>query len=150
MGQITSGVGLVSGLPIAEIVDQLIAIEARPKRLVESRVAVLQSQQVAFQDINAKLLALKLSVGNLTSPTTFSGTTASSSNENVLTATSSTSATPGTYNFIVDRLVSTSAGRRSVRMGTMGRVRRALCEPTPAPRGSPSTENASISTSLDE
>ncbi len=107
MGQITSGVGLVSGLPIAEIVDQLIAIESRPKQFIQSRVAVLQSQQVAFQDINAKLLALKLSVTNLASSTTFSGTTTSSTNENVLAATSSTSATPGSYNFIVDRLVST-------------------------------------------
>ena len=107
MGQITSGVGLVSGLPIAEIVDQLIAIESRPKQIIQSRVAVLQSQQVAFQNINAKLLALKLSVTNLASSTTFSGTTTSSTNENVLAATSSTSATPGSYNFIVDRLVST-------------------------------------------
>ena len=107
MGQITSGVGLVSGLPTADIIDQLIAIEARPKLIVEQRIAVLQSQQIAFQDINAKLLALKLSASAFVTNKTFDTTTASSSDESVLSATSSTSATPGTYSFIVDRLVST-------------------------------------------
>jgi len=107
MGQITSGVGLVSGLPISDIIDQLIAIEARPKQIVEQRIAVLQSQQIAFQDINAKLLALKLSASGFSTNKTFDTTTALSSDEAALSAISASSATPGTYSFIVDRLVST-------------------------------------------
>ena len=107
MGQISTGVGLISGLPIADIIDQLIAIESRPKQFVESRIAVLQSQQVAFQDINAKLLALKLRGDTLSAIGTFRGTQAASSNESILTATSSSGATPGSYTFISDRLVST-------------------------------------------
>ena len=107
MGQITSGVGQISGLPISDIIDQLIAIEARPKQIVEQRIAVLQSQQIAFQDINAKLLALKLSASGFSTNKTFGTTTALSSNEAALSAISVSSATPGTYSFIVDRLVST-------------------------------------------
>ena len=49
---ITSGVGLISGLPIADIVNQLIAIEARPRNFVENRNAILQAQQIALQSIS--------------------------------------------------------------------------------------------------
>ena len=106
MGQITSGIGLISGINTAELIDQLLAIEARPKALVQNRVAVLQAQQVAFQDINAKLLSLKLSANALATNSSFKATSATSSNEDVLTATSGTTAVPGTYDFAVDRLVS--------------------------------------------
>ena len=107
MGQISSGVGLISGINFADLIDQLIALESRPKSIVESQNARLTTQQVAFQDINAKLLAHKFSVTSLLASSIFDATTASSSNETVLTATSTSSATPGTYSFTVDRLVST-------------------------------------------
>ncbi|MAE64180.1 MAG: hypothetical protein CMJ18_07875 [Phycisphaeraceae bacterium] len=107
MGQITSGVGLISGLPTADIIDQLMQIEERPKLLIEQRNAVLQSQQIAFQDVSAKLLALELSVSSFRTDRVFSQTSASTSNDAVLEATSTASATPGTYSFLVDRLVTT-------------------------------------------
>ncbi|MEM9020241.1 MAG: flagellar filament capping protein FliD [Planctomycetota bacterium] len=105
MGQITTGTGLVSGLDIQGIVSQLIAIEARPRDLVQNRNEVLQSQQVAFQDLNAQLLSLKNSTDNLTNASSFAGTTASSSDESIVSVSSGTGATPGTYSFIVNRLV---------------------------------------------
>ena len=107
MGQITSGVGLISGINTAQLIDQLLALEARPKELVEQRNAVLTSQQVAFQDINARLLALKLSAGSFTDERIFQATSATSSNESVLTVSSSASTVPGTFDFVVDRLVTT-------------------------------------------
>ncbi len=107
MGQISTGVGLISGINFADLIDQLIALESRPKTLVESANVRLTTQQFAFQDINAKLLAFKLSTTNLLSASAFNATQASSSNEAVLTATSTNSATPGSYSFAVDRLVST-------------------------------------------
>lgn len=106
MGQITTGTGLISGLDIQGIVSQLIAIDARPRNLVQSRNEVLKSQQVAFQELNAKLLSLKNSTGSLSKASGFSGTTATSSDESVLSVSSGTGATPGTYSFIVNRLVS--------------------------------------------
>lgn len=106
MGQITTGTGLISGLDISSIVDQLIAIEARPINLVESRNEVLQSQQIALQDLNAKLLSLKTATNSIAESSAFSGTTSSSSDDTVLSVSSGTGATPGTYSFIVNRLVS--------------------------------------------
>ena len=106
MGTITTGTGLISGIDIAGLIDQLIALEGRPKRLVEQRNAVLTAQQTALQDINAKLLGLKFNVDSLTGATTYNATTAATSNESVLTVTSGAGAVPGNYNFTVDRLVS--------------------------------------------
>lgn len=106
MGQITTGVGLVSGLDIASIVDQLVAIQARPRQQVEQRNVVLQSQQVAFQDVNARVLAAQSAVNRFSTETVFQGTTATSSDESVLTATSTTGAVPGNYTFRVAQLVS--------------------------------------------
>ena len=107
MGQITSGIGLVSGIDIASLVDQIMSLEARPKNLVVQQNAVLSAQQVAFQEISAKLLVLKLTASRIASTGTFDATNASSTNEAILTATSSSATVPGTYSFIVDRLVST-------------------------------------------
>ena len=106
MGQISTGVGLVSGINIAGIVDQLIAVETRPKTLIQQRNTVLQSQQAAFGGINAKLLSLKLRAQELANPTTFRATSATSSNEDALTVTSSAGATRGSFDFRVKQLVS--------------------------------------------
>lgn len=114
MGQITTGVGLISGLDINGIVEQLIAIEARPKNLVERRNEVIRSQQVAFQDINARLLALKGSSDAISGSTSFTGTTSSSSDESIVSVSSGLGATPGTYQFTVGRLV---AAQQSITRG---------------------------------
>jgi flagellar hook-associated protein 2 len=105
MGQITSGIGLISGIDTASLIDQLIQIQTGPRRQVEQRNAILQAQSVAFQDINAKLLSFKLNASSLSRSTTFRATSATSSNESVATATSTESATPGSYTFTVSRLV---------------------------------------------
>ena len=105
MGQITTGVGLISGINTAQLIDQLMAIESRPKSLIQQRNTVLTTQQVAFQDVNAKLLSLKVAAGSLSSASIFNSTAATSSDESVLTATTTSSANPGTYAFSVARLV---------------------------------------------
>jgi len=105
MGQISSGVGLISGLPINDIIDQLVAIESRPRDQAHKQVAVLNSQQIAFQDINAKLLSLKLGVSGFATNRTFNQTTITSSDSALLGASTSSSVNPGSYSFIVDRLV---------------------------------------------
>ena len=107
MGQISTSVGLASGIDYGSLVDQLMLIEARPKQLIESRSAVLTSQQVAYQAINARLLALKMSADALAESRTFNSTIATSSDESVMTASTGISTTAGTYDFTVDRLLST-------------------------------------------
>ncbi|MCC7146828.1 MAG: flagellar filament capping protein FliD [Phycisphaeraceae bacterium] len=106
MGTISSGVGLISGINHKDLIDQLMAIESRPKTIIEKHNATLQAQQVAFQAINAKLLGLKSTMSDLATLNTFRATTATSSDESVLTVKTTTSTTPGSYRFTVDRLVS--------------------------------------------
>jgi flagellar hook-associated protein 2 len=107
MGQITSGIGLVSGIDTASLIDQLLSLESRPKTIITQRNAVLNSQNVAFQDISAKLLSFKLSVSSIITNKAFGATNATSSNPEKVGISSGTSTTPGSYNFTVSRLVTT-------------------------------------------
>ncbi len=107
MGTISSGTGLISGLDIQSLVTQLIAIEARPLRLLETRIADVQKQQTAFLELNARLLSAKTALKRLSDRAAFDVRTATSSNENVLTAQADTTAPLGTFSFRVKRLVST-------------------------------------------
>jgi flagellar hook-associated protein 2 len=105
MGQITTGIGLVSGIDFGSIVEQLVELEARPKTRIEQQNETLASQQAAFQQINANLLSMKLAADGLTTDATFTSTTSASSNEDVLTVSSGAGATPGNYSLSVQRLV---------------------------------------------
>lgn len=107
MGTISTSTGLISGLDIQGIVDQLIAIQTRPRQLVEQRVGILQSQKAAFLDVNAQLLALETAAKSLGDPGLFRTKAATTSNESIATVTASKTAAEGTYAFTVDQLVST-------------------------------------------
>ena len=106
MGTITSSVGLISGLDTESIISQLIAVESRPIVTIQERNAVLESQQVAFQQVNASLLGLRNAASNLAGETAFIQTTASSSDEAVATVSSGPGAAVGTYGLTVSQLVS--------------------------------------------
>lgn len=107
MSGITTGVGIFSGIDSASLIDQLLAIEARPKTLAQRRIVALQTQQAAILDVNSALLSLKSAAGAFRTNKTFRSAKAVSSNPDVLTATATFAASPGTYNFRVSRLVST-------------------------------------------
>lgn len=106
MSGITSSTGLISGIDSASIIQQLLQIDSRPKLLAQSRLAQLQQQQAAFLDVNGKLSALRTASTKLRTNKIFSSATATTSDSNVLTATASAGATPGSYSFLVDRTVS--------------------------------------------
>lgn len=105
MASITSTTGLISGIKTSEIIDQLMTLEAQPKTLLQNRVKVVTAQKTAYKDMIAQLESLRTSGRTLVRPTTFNGTAATSSNENVLTATTAAGAPVGTYQFQVARLV---------------------------------------------
>ncbi|MGP1309058.1 MAG: flagellar filament capping protein FliD [Phycisphaerales bacterium] len=105
MGGISSS-GLVSGIDTQSIIQQLLAIESRPKIFAQQRIVQLQTQQAAYLDVNSQLLNLRSAASAFRASRVFDSTRATSSNPNVLSATTSTSASPGAYNFIVNRLVS--------------------------------------------
>ncbi|MEL6311974.1 MAG: flagellar cap protein FliD N-terminal domain-containing protein, partial [Pseudomonadota bacterium] len=107
MSGITTGIGLVSGIDTASLIQQLLAVESRPRALAQVRLTQLQSQQAAYLDINTRLGGLQTAARSFRTEDTFSSASAATSNEDVLTATASTNAQVGSYTFVVDRLVST-------------------------------------------
>ncbi len=107
MGRIQAGVGLISGIDTANLIQQLMALEARGKIPLQTRVAQLQSQQSSLLDISARLLSLKSSAAGFRTNLVFDRALAASSDESVLTATA-TAAQPGVFNFTVKQLVSNS------------------------------------------
>ena len=106
MSGITAGIGLMSGLPTADLISQLMQMERQPINLLESRVAGLQTQRTAWADLSARLLAVKSSVARFGELGFFRSFGTTSTDENVLTASAGESATPGTYDFMVHSLVS--------------------------------------------
>ncbi|HVT89560.1 MAG TPA: flagellar filament capping protein FliD [Tepidisphaeraceae bacterium] len=107
MAQISSSTGLISGINYGDIINQLMALEQRPVNNLQSRIDNITQQKLAFTDLTARLTALRLTGTTLKKKATFQNATASSSNENVLTATTSSGAAIGTYQFQVARLVTT-------------------------------------------
>lgn len=108
MGSISTGIGLISGIDTASLVDQLIQLESRGKILVEQRVTNLRAQQTALLDINSRLLGFQSAVKIFRSQSIFRKALASSTNEDLLTAGAGPGTAPGTYKFIVQQLVSSS------------------------------------------
>lgn len=106
MGTVTSGTGIFSGIDSASIISQLLAVDSRPKIVIQQRVAQLQSQTAALLGINSKLSALRTAVEKFRTSNPFDNNAATSSDDKIMGATASVTAAAGTYSFLVDRLVS--------------------------------------------
>jgi flagellar hook-associated protein 2 len=107
VAQITSSIGLISGINTGQIIDELIAIDSEPVTLLNTEISSAQAVKTAYQDLETQLSSIQ-TVGNaLALPQTFKSSTASSSDTSVLTATTGTDAAVGTYQFQVSRTVTT-------------------------------------------
>ncbi len=108
MSSISTGVGLISGINIEELVTKLMAIERRPLDNLKSRVEDLTTKKTLFVDITARLLKLKLNTDTLSGKgNVFTTRLANSSNESVLTARAQRGTPVGNYTFTVKSLVQT-------------------------------------------
>jgi flagellar hook-associated protein 2 len=107
MGRITAGIGLISNINHTEIIDQLMKLEARPKDKLQERIDKAKDQKLAYADLSTRLTGLKLTATTLKKPSTFRAATATSSDDNVLTATAANGASIGNYQFQVARMVTT-------------------------------------------
>jgi flagellar hook-associated protein 2 len=99
MSGIQSTVGLVTGLPIADTVEQLMRIEARPRDLMVSRTKALQAEQTAIADLTAKVLAVQIAIGRLREPTAFAKKSATSSAPDLLSVAVTGKPIAGQYQF---------------------------------------------------
>ena len=107
MGGITTGVGLFSGIDTGSLIEQLISVESRPKVLAQTRLVQLQSQQAAYLSINSQLTAIQNLAKAFRTDNIFKNKKSLVSNDALLTANATQDALPGSYNFVVDKLVST-------------------------------------------
>lgn len=106
MSGITAGVGLFSGIDTASLIDQLLAVAARPRIIAQRRLAQLQVKQSAILDINTALTGVKTAASTFRTSNVFQSMLANSTDPDVMTASAGITASPGSYTFIVDRLVS--------------------------------------------
>jgi flagellar hook-associated protein 2 len=105
MSGISSGTGLISGLPTSQIIDSLMQLASRPKTLLSQRLGTIQTQRTSLSELSARLLALKTTVGRLKDASFFKHFNSTSSNEDVVTAVASESAAAGTVSLQVKTLV---------------------------------------------
>lgn len=107
MSGISSGVGLLSGINTAELINQLIELESAPKKLLQQRVAQLEVQRTSFLELSARILSVRSAAARFDERAMFRRYGANSTNNNVLLATAGETALPGSYTFRVHSLVST-------------------------------------------
>jgi len=105
MSGISSGVGLVTGINSSSLIDQLIAIEQKPVDSLKARVQAIDTTRTAFLGISAQLLAVKNAITNFNQLSFFTRFNATSSNDQVITATAADNAVPSTTTFRVRSLV---------------------------------------------
>ena len=105
MASITSSTGLATGIDSKSIIDQLMALESRSKTTLQNRVTTTNTQKQAYDTILKGVGEIRSTALKLQLPSTFRSSSATSSNENVLSATTTNGATVGSFNFRVARLV---------------------------------------------
>lgn len=108
MSGISTGVGLISGINTAQLIEQLMALEARPVDALRARIGQLDARKTAFLELSARLLAIKNSSGRFKSTAFFDVFSSASSNPEALTASAGSGATPGTFTFRVRQLVTSA------------------------------------------
>ncbi|WP_189608148.1 flagellar filament capping protein FliD [Saccharospirillum salsuginis] len=99
--------GIGSGLLTSDLVDQIIAAEREATDLrLDRREAEVESKITAYGEIRNVLGNVQSAAAGLSSSNLIQGTTATSSDESALTATTNSTADPGNYRVAVDQVAS--------------------------------------------
>ena len=107
-GLIVMGTGPESGINYTAILNALNEALSAPITLMQAQETPLNNQLSAWQSIGSDISALSSSASALGQPSLFQSYKATSSNTSVATATASSSAISGTYNFTVNQLAQAS------------------------------------------
>jgi flagellar hook-associated protein 2 len=99
--------GLISGLDTNSILDQLYQAAQAPIKRLEDRKSQLSAQSTAWSQLEGKLLAFRTLASQLARPITFQARSASTSRPDLVAATASAAAVPGSYTFTVLQLAQT-------------------------------------------
>ena len=97
--------GLVSGFDTSSIIDGILQFQQTQLDLFNSRRAEISTRQSAFGGIEAQLLSLRSAFGRLNRVNSaFDATSATSSNEDILTVAASSDAANGNFALTVNQL----------------------------------------------
>lgn len=99
-----SGIG--SGLDVQSIVSQLMAMERKPLESLQSKQDILEAELSAYGQLKSALSKFQDAMGKLGDPSAFRKFQTSSSDEAVLTASASSTASIGTFDVEVVRRAS--------------------------------------------
>jgi len=99
MGRIQTNIGLITGVPIGDIVDQLMQLAARPKDLLVQRTDALKAEQVAVTELSALLLSVQYVSKQLGKSDLYDQRKVTSSNTQLLSATLTGNPPKGKYQF---------------------------------------------------
>ena len=108
MSGISSGIGLASGINTGQIIEQLLALDARAKTPLQAQITRITTSKTAMLDINARLLAARSASTKFRVGRVFEQMKSAVADESVLTASAKPGTPSGSYSFKVSRLVSTS------------------------------------------
>lgn len=103
IGSITS-TGLGSGLDVASILDRLMAVEQRPLTLLQGAGTTLNTKLSNVARLQSNFAALRDKANALTTPTLWSGTTATSADTSAVKVSTGSNAVAGSYAVNVSRL----------------------------------------------
>ncbi len=99
-----SALGLGSGLDLSGILESLRSADEAPIRLMQTRQQEYSQRAFELDALASKYLTMKTAAEELSSVDAFGALTASSSDESVLTVSTTSSAVAGTYDMAVTRL----------------------------------------------
>lgn len=96
--------GIISGFNTSEIIDTIMKYEHRRVDLYSMRQAEYTNKLTSWKSVEALLVGFKLQASLLSNESLWYAKSASSSDESVITASSSADAAPGTYFLSVNQL----------------------------------------------
>ncbi len=99
MARIQSNIGLFSGINIGNMVDQLMAVAARPRDMLVQRTEKIEAEQVALSGLSAMLLSFQISTNRLGNASLYQQQKVTSSNTATLSATLNGNPPTGNYRF---------------------------------------------------
>lgn len=96
--------GLGNGLDFGQVVDQLVKVAHAPVDRLTAKKATLNSKSTDYATLSTKLIVLQSASDKLRLSTSFDRTATSVSDTGVLSATGSSTATPGSYAIRITQL----------------------------------------------
>src|SRR6056297_2145514 len=93
--------GLATGMDTTSMIDQLVALERRPIINYQQEISEMEQTKGAWRDVNSRLDKLEDRTTDLKLSSTYNSRSASSSNEDVVTASASNDANEANYSITV-------------------------------------------------